>query len=1131
MTPASRDTHNSIRSQQPKQSPPHRRLQNLYVVLFLVLGAALCGSEVLRQQQIQNQIAVADYTDSLREQGARTGELGMRAMTFWDSKESHSTIIDELDQRIATIKSVHHQLMEAIDAHTNLTPESTAPIRNITDTLDEIQSVIDTADAPAIAEKVPLLAQQYRQGLQQAAASSFQQNRLIAHSLAYSSLVLFCVIAGLLVVQAMFLILPATTSLRNQWNRLVASHRDRARLSDRFRELIDSVSAIREIRPTQPHAPGHSDHEDHSLLDLEELHAVEAGLRLLEAAVVNSRDGILIVECNHEYRVVFCNDTAVLIFQRPREEIIGRTPWDLHAAESDSAQRLRTATQTHSHATLELRMDRPDGQTIHTRVDIVPIGSGPHGPSHVVLSYRDITERILAERALNDSLDRFELIGRITLEGIYDLNLETGRCWRNEHLIRTFGNPEDNGTDFFDWLHTRLHPDDADRTIASIRNFIRSDRSSWEKEYRQLRADGTWAYVRDRATLLRDSHGKPHRLVGSMEDLTEIRQQQWVIEQNNEMLQKILDDQTELVCRYDLDFTLTFINQAYAEYFERERDDLIGTPFTDLIPEEDRGRVIDSYKHLSPENPTETVEHPVTLADGRVRWQRWINRVILDADQQVIAYQAVGRDVTEEINAKRELEQAESRYRAFVRNSSEAIFRIEFVPPIESELSPEQQARLMLDRGVIAEVNDAFSRQYGRENASDSIGLTLRDLFGDEPESIAKNLLAMENMVRRNYVVDDLISHEVRTDGSTAIFSNNTVGIVEDNKLVRVWGTQRDITGLLRAEQELRKTNTLLELFIEHAPAAVAMFDREMCYISASRRWVHDYALEGQPLLGRSHYEVFPEIGEEWKRIHEQCMSGQAMRREEDAFVRADGTTQWIRWDVRPWYDDAGQIGGIMMFTEEITERKLAADNLREVNAQQERLLTELDHRVKNALGGLLSLIEMGTHEQTDVQTYAASIARRVRSMASVHAMLSESRWKPLDLNEIVKVVTPADTPGKIVPDGPPVEVPAHQATPLAMILQEFVSNSMKYGALSVHEASVYITWQAEPAERQNEILLRITWREQGGPPVEPDPKEGIGSQLIRGFARFELRGSIEFDFSRPDGVLHTLTCRLSEKH
>jgi PAS domain S-box-containing protein len=118
-------------------------------------------------------------------------------------------------------------------------------------------------------------------------------------------------------------------------------------------------------------------------------------------------------------------------------------------------------------------------------------------------------------------------------------------------------------------------------------------------------------------------------------------------------------------------------------------------------------------------------------------------------------------------------------------------------------------------------------------------------------------------------------------------------------------------------------------LFMEHVPAAVAMFDRDMRYLAVSRRWVSDYRLEDTDIIGRSHYEVFPEIPERWKKIHQRCLAGAIEKSDEDPFPRPDGTTDWVRWEVRPWRDRRGDVGGILIFTEVITERKRGEDALR----------------------------------------------------------------------------------------------------------------------------------------------------------------------------------------------------------
>ena len=120
------------------------------------------------------------------------------------------------------------------------------------------------------------------------------------------------------------------------------------------------------------------------------------------------------------------------------------------------------------------------------------------------------------------------------------------------------------------------------------------------------------------------------------------------------------------------------------------------------------------------------------------------------------------------------------------------------------------------------------------------------------------------------------------------------------------------------------------------------MFDRDMRYLVVSRRWMSDYKLGPQSLIGRCHYEVFPEISERWKTIHQRCLNGAVERCEEDSFRREDGTTDWIQWEIRPWHDERGGVGGIIMFTEVITGRKQVEAALRDERRFVDALLENL---------------------------------------------------------------------------------------------------------------------------------------------------------------------------------------------
>ena len=112
------------------------------------------------------------------------------------------------------------------------------------------------------------------------------------------------------------------------------------------------------------------------------------------------------------------------------------------------------------------------------------------------------------------------------------------------------------------------------------------------------------------------------------------------------------------------------------------------------------------------------------------------------------------------------------------------------------------------------------------------------------------------------------------------------------------------------------------------------MLDLEMRYIFASRKWLTDYRLTVEAIRGKSHYELFPEIPEHWKEVHRRCLAGATEKNDEEAFVRADGTTDWLRWEIRPWYDQQGKVGGILIFTENVTELKKAQQAIQALNVE-----------------------------------------------------------------------------------------------------------------------------------------------------------------------------------------------------
>lgn len=228
--------------------------------------------------------------------------------------------------------------------------------------------------------------------------------------------------------------------------------------------------------------------------------------------------------------------------------------------------------------------------------------------------------------------------------------------------------------------------------------------------------------------------------------------------------------------------------------------------------------------------------------------------------------------------------------------------------------------------GILQTMNPAGLAMIEADSVEQVTGLSIADLV--QP-SQRQQVLEFKHQVAQGKS-GKLEFEVVGLKGTRRWLESHAVPLpVVGESVAHVLSITRDITDRKHMEMALRESEEKLRLLIKYAPASIAMFDRDMHYISASQRWVDDYHLDSSDaIIGRSHYDIFPDIPTSWRQVHQRCLAGAVEKSDEDLLVRSDGTQHWLTWEVRPWYkanDDKAKddIGGIIIFTSDITKQKL----------------------------------------------------------------------------------------------------------------------------------------------------------------------------------------------------------------
>jgi PAS domain S-box-containing protein len=566
------------------------------------------------------------------------------------------------------------------------------------------------------------------------------------------------------------------------------------------------------------------------IFDISERKRAEEALRereqLFQGLFNASPDAIVLIDPNHpdiSWPIVDCNEASCRMNGYSRQEMIGQSIDMLNITEGLSRERIEYFDNLKREGIIHIETTHrhKDGHSFPVEVSTSIITIGGH---EMVLGIdRDITERKNTEERIKESEEKFRMVFENVFDGI--VIYEEYHDFSQRKLIDCNKQYADMAGLTIEELLKYKNTNDIQISLEESSNDARleslSTRKAFRGSYSWIRPDGKdniiefigvpviWrgkSYTIGMDRDITESKKAEAELIVAKEQAEESEQQLKIkneeLTSKNKFIQIILDNLPIGISLNKIsEGDATFMNKKFQKIYGWTSNEIssVATFFEKVYPDVTyRNELIDRIMNDIQSGDPEKMHWEdivVTQKDGT---QRIVNAVNIPLNEQNTMISTVV-DITERKQAELALKASEERYRSFISQVSEGVYRFECDKPMDLSLPLEEQVDYVYDHFFIAECNQAILNIYGLSNQNEMIGKTQMHFHGGRNNPVNRDTL--RKYIRNGFTVENGITEEYDRTGHKKYLSNNSIGIIEDNHLVRIWGTETDVTEKVRADQ------------------------------------------------------------------------------------------------------------------------------------------------------------------------------------------------------------------------------------------------------------------------------------------------------------------------------------------